>query len=165
MNASSDTSEPRALHDMIARWAQPGQVDWIGVRPARAADIGVLERVGVQMSGLDGDRGRAGKRAVTLIQAEHLPVIASFMGCDGIDPALLRRNLVVRGINLAGLKGRLLQVGTTELRISTICAPCSLMERLLGHGGYAAMRGHGGWCAEVVTPGDVVIGAPVRPLD
>lgn len=153
------------LHDMMGRWAQPGTVDWIGIRPARAADITVLDRAMIAEGGIDGDRGRAGKRAVTLIQAEHMPVIASCLGRAMIDPAVFRRNLVVRGLNLNGLKARAVQIGGVVLRFTTICAPCSRMERLLGHGGYAAMRGHGGWCAEVVTPGAVAVGDPVTPLD
>lgn len=153
------------LHDMIARWAQPGVVDWIGVRPARAADIQVLDRAEITDSGIVGDRGRKGKRAVTLIQAEHLPVIAACLGRDSIDPTLLRRNIAVRGLNLAGMKGREVKLGTAVLRFTTICAPCSLMERLLGHGGYAAVRGHGGWCAEVVSPGTVALGDEVCPID
>lgn len=153
------------LHDMMARWAQPGRVDWIGLRPARAAEMTTRDQVAITESGLHGDRGRAGKRAVTLIQAEHLPVIASCLGLYPLDPALLRRNLVVRGLNLNGLKGRAVQIGTATLRFTTICAPCSRMERALGHGGYAAMRGHGGWCAEVVAPGAVALGDAVTPLD
>ncbi|WP_299614175.1 MOSC domain-containing protein [uncultured Tateyamaria sp.] len=153
------------LHDMMARWAQPGVVDWIGVRPARAADIQVLDRAEISDNGIEGDRGRNGKRAVTLIQAEHLPSIASCLGRDRIDPTLLRRNIMVRGLNLNGLKGREVRVGTAILRFTTICAPCSLMERLMGHGGYAAVRGHGGWCAEVVTPGIVAVGDTVQPVD
>lgn len=153
------------LHDMMARWAQPGVVEWVGVRPARAADILVLDSANVTENGIDGDRGRKGKRAVTLIQAEHLPAIASCLGRDSIAPTLLRRNIMVRGLNLAGLKGRDVRLGTAVLRFTTICAPCSLMERLMGHGGYAAMRGHGGWCAEVVTPGTIALGDDVRPLD
>lgn len=150
---------------MMARWAQPGVVDWIGVRPARAADIQVRDHADIGESGIDGDRGRKGKRAVTLIQAEHLPAIASCLGRDHVDPTLLRRNIMVRGLNLNGLKGRKVQVGKAVLRFTTICAPCSLMERLMGHGGYAAMRGHGGWCAEVVTPGALALGDAVTPLD
>lgn len=153
------------LHDMISRWSRPGTVTWIGVRPARAADIQALDRAKISDGGIEGDRGRAGKRAVTLIQAEHLPAIASYLGRDQIDPALLRRNIMVRGLNLAGLKGREVQLGTAVLRFTTICAPCSLMERILGHGGYAAMRGHGGWCAQVVKPGAITLGDDVRPID
>ena len=94
-----------------------------------------------------------------------MPVIASCLGRDAIDPTVLRRNIMVRGLNLNGLKGREVQLGSAVVRFTTICAPCSLMERLMGHGGYAAMRGHGGWCAEVVEPGALSIGDQVRPLD
>ena len=153
------------LHEMMARWAQPGQVTWIGVRPQRGAEMAVSDRARIDDTGVVGDRSRGGKRAVTLIQAEHLPAIAAYLGRDGVAPALLRRNIVVRGLNLAGLKGRAVQIGGAVLRPTTICAPCSLMERTLGHGGYAAMRGHGGWCAEVVTGGDIALGDPVQPID
>ena len=151
------------LHDMIARWAQPGTVDWIGLRPARGAEIVAVPEVDVTEAGLTGDRARAGKRAVTLVQAEHLLAIASFLGRADIPPEMLRRNLLVRGRNLAGLKGRAVQVGGAVLRLTTICAPCSQMERAFGPGGYAAMRGHGGWCAEVITPGRIAMGDAVTP--
>ncbi|WP_299685834.1 MOSC domain-containing protein [uncultured Tateyamaria sp.] len=152
------------LHDMIARWAQSGALCWIGLRPARGADITAVETVEVTQDGLTGDRGRAGKRAITLMQAEHLPVIAAFLGRETVPPEMLRRNLLVEGINLAGLKAREVQVGNAVLRPTTICAPCSQMERAFGHGGYAAVRGHGGWCAEVVTPGLIRVGDAVTPL-
>ena len=152
------------LREMMARWAQPGAVAWIGLRPERAADIRVVDAVEVTESGLVGDRGRAGKRAVTLVQAEHLEAIASYLGRDSVQPEMLRRNILVRGLNLAGLKGREVEIGTARLRVTTICAPCSLMERLFGLGGYAAVRGHGGWCAEVTQPGRIALGDAVTPL-
>lgn len=115
--------------------------------------------------GLFGDRSRAGKRAVTLIQQEHLAAIGSYLGREAVAPEVLRRNLVVSGINLAALKGREVQVGEAILRFTVICAPCSRMEEALGKGGYSAVRGHGGWCAEVVQPGQVKLGDPVQPVD
>ncbi len=149
---------------MMARWAQEGAVDWIGLRPVRGADMEVVQSADLTENGLEGDRGRKGKRAVTLVQAEHLPVIASFLGVDAVPPGMLRRNLAVRRLNLNSMKGRDVQVGTAVLRFTTICAPCSLMERSFGHGGYAALRGHGGWCAEVLSPGRVAVGDAVVPL-
>ncbi|MEN0039860.1 MAG: MOSC domain-containing protein [Pseudomonadota bacterium] len=110
------------------------------------------------MSGLQGDRRTApGKRAVTLIQAEHLPVIASLTSHETIDPVLLRRNIAVSGINLLSLKDKRFTLGGSVLQGTGICAPCSRMEDLLGPGGYNAMRGHGGITAKVVRPGRVAV--------
>lgn len=153
------------LRELTSRYAQAGEVRWIGVRPAKRAPMRALDDVDVNQDGLVGDRGRAGRRAVTLIQAEHLPAIAAFLGRDTVDVEMLRRNVVVSGLNLAGAKGRLLQVGTAMLRPTVICAPCSRMEEAFGVGGYAAVRGHGGWCAEVVTPGRITRGSRVDILD
>lgn len=155
----------QVMSELLARHAQSGRVDWIGVRPARRADVTAVHQVQVVPSGLEGDRARAGKRAVTLIQAEHLPVIAGLLGVDAVTPDALRRNLVISGINLGALKGRDIAVGTAVLRVTVICAPCSRMEETFGHGGYNAVRGHGGWCAEVVTPGLVTRGDVVRVVD
>ncbi|MBO9445519.1 MOSC domain-containing protein [Ruegeria sp. R14_0] len=124
-----------------------------------------VEEVMIYDGGLFGDRSRAGKRAVTLIQQEHLAAIGSYLGREAVAPEVLRRNLVVSGINLAALKGREVQVGEAILRFTVICAPCSRMEEALGKGGYSAVRGHGGWCAEVVQPGQVKLGDPVQPVD
>lgn len=154
-----------ALKDLIAGWAQPGRVEWIGLRPERRAEMVAVEADMISTIGLEGDRSRAGKRAVTLIQQEHLAAIGAYLGQGPVAPELLRRNLVVSGINLAALKGRRVQVGEAVLRFTVICAPCSRMEEALGKGGYSAVRGHGGWCAEVVQPGRVRLGDLVQPVD
>ena len=114
--------------------------------------------------GLEGDHARPGKRAVTLIQSEHLPVIGAVMGQGPLAASLLRRNLVISDINLAALKGRQVRIGDAVLSLDVICAPCSRMEESLGKGGYSAVRGHGGWCASVVTTGQIRLGDAVVPL-
>ena len=114
-------------------------------------------------AGLDGDHGRAGKRALTLIQGEHLPVIAALAGRQSVLPDLLRRNLLVTGINLGALKHTDIALGGAVIRLTVPCAPCSRMEAALGPGGYNAMRGHGGWCAEVLRPGPLALGDRVGP--
>jgi MOSC domain-containing protein YiiM len=153
-----------ALADLMARHAQDGRLDWIGLRPARLAEIDVVVQAEIGPEGLSGDHGRPGKRAVTLVQAEHLPVIAALLGRAELPPEVLRRNLVVSGLNLAALRGKSLRVGPVDLRLTGPCAPCSRMEKALGPGGYTAMRGHGGWCAEVIRPGTIRIGDVVSPL-
>lgn len=153
------------LAKLISTWCQPGYVAWIGLRPERRAEMQVVESAIVSADGLEGDRSRAGKRAVTLIQHEHLSAIGSYLGQRPVAPDILRRNLAVSGINLAALKGREVQVGEAVLRFTVICAPCSRMEEAFGKGGYSAVRSHGGWCAEVVQPGRVRLGDPVQPVD
>jgi MOSC domain-containing protein YiiM len=112
-------------------------------------------------TGLEGDRfgGRVNSsRQVTLIQQEHLAVIAACIGRGVIEPALLRRNIVVSGINLLALKDKRFRIGDALLEFSGACHPCSRMERVLGVGGYNAMRGHGGITARVIEAGRVGIG-------
>jgi MOSC domain-containing protein YiiM len=117
--------------------------------------------------GLAGDHraSRAGgKRQVTLLQWEHLAVIAALSGNMTVTPALLRRNLVVSCINLIALKGRQFAIGDTVFEGTGPCDPCSRMEEALGPGGFNAMRGHGGLTAMVVRGGTLLLGATVRPL-
>ncbi len=145
---------------------QVGRLDWIGIAPAQRADITPVERVRVEVgTGLDGDhhaRGGQGKRQVTLIQAEHLPVIATLLDRDAVDPSSLRRNLLVSGINLWALRKLPFRIGDVLLEGTGPCPPCSRMEEILGPGGYHAVRGHGGICARVVEAGEVAIGDAVR---
>ncbi len=61
-------------------------------------------------------------------QAEHIPVVASLVHRKEITPELLRRNLVVSGINLIALKGRRFMIGECELEGTGPCDPCSRME-------------------------------------
>lgn len=151
------------LDEMMATHAQAGRLVWIGLRPERYADMTVVAEAELTEAGLTGDHGRAGKRAVTLIQAEHLPVIASLAGAGEVVPETLRRNLVISGLNLLALRKGLLRVGDAVLEIHGPCPPCSRMEKALGAGGYNAMRGHGGWYASVETPARITVGDTVLP--
>jgi MOSC domain-containing protein YiiM len=111
-----------------------------------------------------GQRGEAelSTRQVTLIQHEHLAVIAVLAGVQGVDVLALRRNLVVSRINLVALKNARVRVGGALLEIVGPCQPCSRMEEAIGPGGYAAMRGHGGMTARVLEGGEIGIGSAVR---
>ncbi|MHA3977689.1 MOSC domain-containing protein [Halovulum sp. GXIMD14794] len=153
------------LEELTSRAAQPGLLVWIGLRSARRAPVVPVQTVELTEAGLAGDhRAKPGRRAVSLIQAEHLPVIRALAARDRVSYADLRRNLAVGGINLLAVRNRDIAIGGTILRITGPCAPCSRMEEALGHGGYAAMRGHGGMVAEVLRPGRIAIGDRVVPL-
>jgi len=148
------------LADLIGRHAAPGRVVWIGLRPGRRMAMREAAAAEIGLDGLVGDRrGAPGPRAVTLIQAEHLPVIRALSGAAGADFAALRRNIGVAGINVAALKGAEVEIGTAVLQVTGVCAPCSRMEEALGPGGYNAMRGHGGVTCAVIRAGIVAVGS------
>jgi MOSC domain-containing protein YiiM len=157
------------LRELMDRVPQVGAVTWIGVRPERRGKMQPVESAeAVVDRGLRGDRFFERKvvqrapRQVTLIQHEHLAVIAALLDRDLLEAAPLRRNVAIAGVNLAGLKGRPIRLGEVVLEITGPCHPCSRMEEALGEGGYQAMRGHGGWCAMVTGPGTLRVGDQVH---
>ena len=163
--AVAEVVRPSTLADLLASLPQIGALCWIGLRPAREQPPVVVSSATVEIgSGLVGDRYRGrsmSKRQVTLIQQEHLDVIASMLGRNAIGPELLGRNLVVSGINLLALQRAEFRVGDVVLEGTGQCHPCSRMEAVLGPGGYNAMRGHGGITARVIVPGEIRVGDSV----
>lgn len=183
----TDTNpSPATLRELTAQFARAGRIEQVLLRPQRR---GAMLRVDgapvIAGHGLQGDRAAVravsatgsatggapggGRRQVSLIQAEHLPVIAALAGHVTVDAALLRRNLVVAGLNLLAARSLFkdrplwLRIGASVvLEVTGPCEPCSRMEEALGAGGYNAMRGHGGMTARVLVGGEVRVGDAVR---
>ena len=160
----------RPLHERMRDLPREGRVEWLGLRPAFGAPIVVVEAVvAIAQRGLAGDRtaagGTSGKRQVTLVQHEHLPVIAALAGRDSAPPEALRRNVVVSGLNLVALKRLRFALGSEVILEGTgPCEPCGRLDETLGPGGFQATRGHGGITARVLRGGTVRVGDGVRVL-
>jgi MOSC domain-containing protein YiiM len=166
------------LRELTTRCATSGRLEAIILRPGRdVRSVRVDSVQAVAGAGLLGDRsaqrarpGPSGsKRQVTLLQAEHLPLIATWSGHAVVDAAALRRNLVVSGLNLLGARSPFadqplwLCLGDeVVLELTGPCDPCSKMEAVLGPGGYNAMRGHGGMTARVLQGGPLRVGDRVH---
>lgn len=159
------------LRELTRQFPRPGRLDTILLRPARRAPVqSVDEALVLEGRGLQGDRSSnaarpGGRRQVTLLQAEHLPVIASLCALAQVGADVLRRNLVVSGLNLIAARPlfrdqpMVLHIGAdVALEISGPCEPCSRMEEALGPGAYNALRGHGGLTARVLQGGVVRVG-------
>lgn len=180
-------ARPR-LTDKYLENLPDGELLWIGLRPARKQPMTTVEHCrAVAGMGLEGDRRMAGRsgsaRQVTLISREFIQCIAQHMAASrpqtslalaepntgnalisAIEPALLRRNLVVSGINLNALRYRKFRIGEAVFEATAYCHPCSRMESALGVGGFAAMMGLGGLCATVLVSGEITRGDKVIPL-
>lgn len=165
----SRTGPTRDLHAMRTRFPRAGRLEHILLRPERRAAMRQVDQThatpGVGLQGDRRGRGRApdpaAPRQVTLLQAEHLTAIAALSGLPWVDPGLLRRNLIVSGINLLGLVDQRFRIGEVLLEGSGPCQPCGRMEEALGPGGYAAMRGHGGITARILEGGVLRVADPV----
>jgi MOSC domain-containing protein YiiM len=167
------------LRQLTQHYSQHGKLDAIYLRPGRGQPCVTQDQVeAIANVGLKGDRTslhqssspNGSKRQVTLLQAEHLPVIAALTGHLQVDPVLLRRNLIVSGINLLATKSLFkdqplhLLIGNVVLEVTGPCEPCSKMEQALGIGGYNAMRGHGGITARILRSGLLHIGDKVQVI-
>lgn len=149
--------------DRFARDLTPGTLTWIGLRTERRGEVRSVESArAIASRGLEGDhrmdKTPGSARQITLISEEFIRQIAYFTSRDSIDPALLRRNLVVRGINLNALRHQHFTIGEALFEATALCHPCSRMEEALGEGGVAAMIGHGGLCARILDTGTIRIG-------
>lgn len=158
--------ERRSPLDRYRHQVGTGTVEWIGLRPRRREPLQPVTKAhAVPTLGLEGDH-RMSKtpgsgRQVTLISQEFIDQIAGHMGLPGIDPARLRRNIVISGINLNALRRQRFRVGEALFEATQLCHPCARMEQELGPGGVVAMLGYGGLCAKILEAGIIACGDPV----
>ena len=168
----SSTSQKR----LFARYLEDlpaGELSWIGLRPERRAEVVEVGSVqAIAGSGLEGDHRfentLGSGRQVTLMSEEYVGQIAHFLSLSGEAVVanaalarLLRRNLVIKGMNLEALRYQQFSIGGAIFEAGAICHPCLRMEELLGKGGIAAMIGHGGLCLKVVQSGKISVGDAV----
>ncbi len=161
-------SQARLLDKLCADIA-PGKLEWIGVRAERRGEVLVVDRAEAVIGmGLVGDhrmkKTPGSARQVTLISSEYIQQICQHTGHAAIDPSLLRRNLVISGMNMNLLRYQRLQIGEVILETSALAHPCSRMDEALGPGGAAAMFGYGGLCAKVIQGGAMRVGDAVFRL-
>jgi MOSC domain-containing protein YiiM len=129
-----------------------------------AADVPTTDADTVQLvagKGIVGDRffGKAAHMdaAVTLFAVEALEAIAAELEAAPFDPLLTRRNVVLRGADLAPLIGQDFALESrgelVRLRAGRHAHPCAWMDQMLAPGAHKAMRGRGGVRCQVLSDG------------
>ncbi|MEO7430749.1 MAG: MOSC domain-containing protein [Dokdonella sp.] len=105
----------------------------------------------------------AGARHVSIIDAMAIAecnarLVANLGACD------LRRNLVIRGLDLDALHGAVIAIGDVRLRLTGGCPPCGYLSRLLGVDARLGLRHIGGARASIIEGGWLTVGALVHVL-
>lgn len=108
--------------------------------------------------GLAGNANQGGKRQVTLIDESRWKEACAELGVD-VDPSARRANVMLRGIDLEGMRGRTLRIGQMRVRIYNETRPCEQMEDA-EPGLRAALqpRWRAGVFGEVVEGGVITVG-------
>lgn len=115
--------------------------------------------------GIPGDRYATGAghwsdprwpdQELTLVEAELAEELS-------LDPILLRRNIVTRGVRLDGLIGKDFVVGSALLRGVRPCDPCRYIETMTRPGLFDELRGRGGLRAKVMKGGTITVGDHIQ---
>ncbi len=150
-----------------------GIVEALAIAPAAEADMRLLNVAQARAGrGLDGDRYAAGAgtfspRAdrrpgydLTLMAAEVLDELAA--AGHTIDFVATRRNVLTRGIDVNALVGRTFRIGDVLCQGRRLCEPCVHLEQLAGPGLLRPLIHKGGLRADILTDGEIGLGAPIR---
>ncbi len=140
-----------------------GRVKQIYLFPERLGPARVVDEVeAVAGRGLEGDQQRGKKRALTLLSQEAWDAAMAELGAD-LPPVLRRANLLLSGLDLAGLVERHLRIGAAEVWVRGETTPCGVMDQQyeglqqalkpdMRGGVYGSVVGNG-----MIRVGDVVV--------
>ena len=121
--------------------------------------------------GLVGDRYFGTKHqhaAVTFLAAESIDELEGELGTGPFDPALARRNVVTRGLDVESLVHTTFTIdagsGPIAFRSLSRANPCAWMNVAFAEGAHQALRGRAGIRAEPLHDGVLRVG-PATLLD
>ena len=143
-----------------------GRLEAIWLKRARLAPMVSVPDAELEAGcGIVGNADYGGRRQVTILDADEWERRVASLGAS-LDPSARRANILVRGVDLAESRGRILGIGASRVRIDGETKPCDLMERALTGLRQALYErwGGGAWGA-VVKTGRIALGDPVGWID
>ncbi len=117
--------------------------------------------------GIEGDRYALGTgtyskkpepgRQLTIIEIEELEALKDSADISCL-PEQCRRNVISEGIRLNDLVGKIISIGTVELRVHRLCQPCGYLEGKLNKPGLKnALWNKGGVRCEILNNGKIML--------
>jgi len=149
------------MNDPVANSAR-GVVERIWLKRAKRGPMDVRTTVGARKNrGLVGNANQGGRRQVTILDADLWERHMQALGA-ALDPSTRRANVLVRGIDLAGSRGRVLRIGSVRVQVAGETKPCHQMDEAL-NGLQAVMRPDwgGGAFGILLDDGDITVGDAV----
>lgn len=93
------------------------------------------------------------KGQVTLFAWEVFDELRNTQGKPGLPASVLRRNVVVEGLDLDALIGKRFELQGVTLEGTGECKPCYWMDQAVGSGAEEWLKGRGGLRCKIVTDG------------
>jgi MOSC domain-containing protein YiiM len=99
------------------------------------------------------------KGQITFFSLEVFDNVSAALQLENGDPALTRRNVLTRGVDLNGLIGQEFEVQGVRFLGTGECRPCYWMDQALRAGAEKFLKGQGGLRARILTSGIIVSAA------
>jgi MOSC domain-containing protein YiiM len=103
------------------------------------------------------------KGQITFFSLEVVEELRQNLRDRGLSAALLRRNVVVRGVELNQLIGEEFEVQGVRFHGTAECKPCYWMDRAIAPGTEDFLKGRGGLRARILNDGHLTSTVDVRP--
>jgi MOSC domain-containing protein YiiM len=98
------------------------------------------------------------KGQITLFSQEVFDELAHAFGLTNKSPGVLRRNVIVSGVELKDLIGSDFELQGVQFRGTAHCAPCYWMDTAVAPGAEKFLAGRGGLRARILTDGRISVG-------
>jgi MOSC domain-containing protein YiiM len=98
------------------------------------------------------------KGQITFFSLEVFERLAARFGLTNKSAGILRRNVVVSGVDLNELIGEEFAVQGVRLRGTAHCKPCYWMNEAVATGAEEFLQGNGGLRAQILTDGTIAVG-------
>jgi MOSC domain-containing protein YiiM len=143
-----------------------GRLSGIWIKRSHGGVMDVVDAAELVVGrGLQGNATQGGRRQVTLLSLDRWRAATAHLPGPP-DPALRRANLLVEGVDLEYVRGRMLAIGGARLRIFGETRACYQMDEACpGLQAALAPPWAGGAFAEVVSSGTIAVGAEVTFVD
>ena len=93
------------------------------------------------------------KGQITFFSLEVFDELCSALGLHGCSPALVRRNVMTRDVDLNDLIGKEFAVQDVRFHGTQECAPCYWMDRAIAPGAEEFLKNRGGLRAKILNDG------------